>query len=78
MTVQLDWGERGVKVIMCRKAPRCTGGMMGITAIEASPTYAKCTSRRDTSTRIHKLMLMLMQFGAYGMGERVGMSVTSL
>jgi hypothetical protein len=51
---------------------------MGMAVIEASQTYAKYASHRDTSTRIHKLMLMLMQFGAYGMGERVGVSVTLL
>jgi len=45
---------------MCSKAPRYSGGMMGIAAIEASPTYVKCASRRDMSTRIYELMLMLM------------------
>jgi len=51
---------------------------MGIAAIEASPTYAKCASHRDTPTRIHELILMLIQFGEYGMGEQAGVSVTLL
>jgi hypothetical protein len=41
------------KAIMCRKAPRCTGSMIGIAAIEASLTHAKCASLQDTPTRIH-------------------------